>query len=165
MPCLWSACQAKEVISKLKLLISNQKVKKKKIHPLAKRMGTKGQEALGLTVKAGSCSGTGPPSPCGRVLICEQVLLKPGLARCHRAQLTWCGPSQRQVESPNANGDIQETYSRSLVMRQKLSPYTGLSSPHHPASLSLSLFLLAEDTGNTGERKGPALMFPNSYRT
>lgn len=63
-------------------------------------------------------------------------------------------PHKGRWSPPKAKRDIQETYSRSLMMRRKLSPYTCLSSPHHPASLSLSLFLflLAEDAGNTGER-------------
>lgn len=132
-----SACQAKEVISKLTILISNQKVKKKKFlcqreqEQMANKPGS-------YTIRAGSRSVTGP-FHCLSIAAFRPVHMLSQSQDSHdvigdgNAPITHhssrCGPSRRQAESLNANGDIRGTYSRSLAIRSKLSHK--LACPSH----------------------------------
>lgn len=120
---------------------------------MAKRTGTKGQEALGLTVKAGSCSGTGPPSPCGRVLICEQVSpeARTRTVSSGSADVVW--PLTKAGGVPECQrGHSRDLFQESRDETETVPVYWPILPTPSCLSLSLSLFLLAEDAGNTGER-------------
>lgn len=133
------AGQAGEVVSKLILLISNQKVKKKFL--CQREQEQRANKPVSYTMRAGSCGVTGPFHlrsrhsgrwPCSQK---ARIFMTPSgyciaLITHHSS---WRGLSQRQAESLNAKGDIREPYSRSLASRSKLSPSTCLSFPHNPA--------------------------------
>lgn len=175
----WFTCQAKEVISRLKLLIVNQKVWKKNIILCQKEQEQGANKLRGYTIKAVLYQVTRPFHLLSAVFLPVNMfspkawifMMSSGYCIAvithHSARR---GPSQRRAAPLTANGEARET---DLLLGwwtigSKLFPYTSLSRPHNPAFLSLSLewarlpghwenWILSE--------KFSVLTFPNSCRT